>query len=594
MDPQLQTGVIVAAVGVLICICVTLIAVAYCPRRTRSYNTEEDESTYEPQTTSELVVVAKCPCGSVKINVMECEDCHQVTQGCSECYRRLAPCKCDDAALRLNQRQQPADLSCKTCHQPRDSCGCAQNQWNREEAPCVSCNQPRSSCCCVNGKQTRYPNLRSYNGPMKNEFLSMLNGNSPVQLGLLPEQINRMAPMNAEPPNPYPSPPPFHRQGPPDDRFHSLTKQLATVRKQNAQLSSALRDMATNSRDMEIKLKQKRKQKLLQKLDTIPEQPIKDSDQKQSSDHVNQSDSEQKDCGKQKEPRDEYIEYLQKQMAISMQLNADLMDNFKRNNEHRDLHEMPPPGYPLSMFDDPRDGHWEASPGLPPPISWGEYPKRHSPCRPKHRQCGPQRHPQRCQPTECRELDMVSCADIKTEESQWVDRFQQYVLYYYDELGNGEKCQKPCSPRPKSKRCQIRKVCPSPKQRKRSRSCDDSRRKSPRKRRPRCHPDPCSAKSPVKQKMKRKSGSVLQSHDCECGEKVRQQRSESCETKEISPFTEELSEFCTEVLESCDQEPYRFPSEKYDNKDRNSRKPKWTTPYRDNWRSQWKSWKHRN
>ena len=76
-------------------ICLLLLLLLYQGRRHRLRQKQWKSQNGERRNEADDNIT-KCPCGSDKIMPLECAQCHQLVEGCGDCFRRLSPCKCDN------------------------------------------------------------------------------------------------------------------------------------------------------------------------------------------------------------------------------------------------------------------------------------------------------------------------------------------------------------------------------------------------------------------------------------------------------------------------------------------------------------------
>ena len=249
----------------------------------------------------EETVQSKCPCGSSKIGMLKCKNCRQSVKGCDDCLRRLSSCSCDDSDASTHRSTQEVSLS-----------------------SLASTHRSTQEVCL--------PSVTAHFGAAGPDFFEMLKRKNvetelkqsypEVTLGLKDEKSLW------------------------NDRFRSLERELAAVKKQNA--------------DMECKLASKSK---TQKLATIQEEPHQEQDLEHLSEcssmmtqetqtfpttkgqaiqwHCDLDVKESKDDVKSGENRDQFVNSLKKQMAISMKLNANLINNFKKKNAKKGVFDCP-------------------------------------------------------------------------------------------------------------------------------------------------------------------------------------------------------------------------------------------------------------
>ena len=79
----------------------------------------------------------KCPCGSGKIVITKCKQCHQTEMRCEEC-RRFSPCDCDN--------REPMEIT---------KCSCGNEEIVMMK--CGECNQPARGCSKCLKRLSRVP-----------------------------------------------------------------------------------------------------------------------------------------------------------------------------------------------------------------------------------------------------------------------------------------------------------------------------------------------------------------------------------------------------------------------------------------------------
>ena len=190
------------------------------------------------------------------------------TRACEACQQPRATCKCvqDDVNTPCAGCSEPLSscgcaqeqvaVPCARCNQPQASCGCAQNQ---ADSLCTTCEQPPSDCGCTSAPvapaappnkyafQVAFPN--AYVESLNKEFASMLHANKSSatnQPNPYPKECTISSPLKFPPKRPS--------MGTMGYLVQSLENELASVKKQNADLATALYECAAKRREMKEEL----------------------------------------------------------------------------------------------------------------------------------------------------------------------------------------------------------------------------------------------------------------------------------------------------------------------------------------------------